>query len=217
MHCSNCRYCWLCTIIVCDCCETRLNLMPTVYSLLDWCVSIWCKSCWSKSAAGLFSDLPLPPCLNMINLFHLAWAESVRSVGSCEGAAQVLVHPAPSGALKPHYLPEIELCIKVLVIFFLRRKKREMCLEGYFASAAGRSVHIGRDGFSWSFPRLPVKLHPQFIIGDVLCFPSFSVSLHHLSSSLPISSLISSQTQAEVSLYAIWSCLTEDLTRLWSE
>ena len=50
-------------------------------------------------------------------------------------------------------------------------------------------MHTDHSGLSPSFPRFPVKLHPYFIIGDVICFPSFSVSLRELSSPLLSGSL----------------------------
>lgn len=62
----------------------------------------------------------------------------------------------------------------------------------YWHSLWERDVDDG--GLSPDFPRPLVKLHPQFIIGDVLAFPSFSLSF------LQLSSLLDQQPDTNMSL-----------------
>lgn len=110
------------------------------------------------------------------------------------------------------------LTVLTKFLFVLKRDKKRggRCPGDCFTSAAFGSVHVDHSGLSPGSPGLPVELHPQSIIGDVLRFPSFSVSLHHLSSPLPSGSLTSTQTPAEVCLHAVWSCLAEGLMSPWS-
>lgn len=159
---------------------------------VDWSRSVL----WSKAAdRGVLrvcsSDLPLPCCLDSVNLSHFAWAKAVRWRGVwrlLQGGwswspsrhctiwrAETMLFSWNVTAYHSYFL--------IITVF----KKVGGVATACFTSAACESVHVNRGSLYPSFPRLPIQQHPQFIIAIVLLLSSVSclITLTPKSSLLP--------------------------------
>lgn len=115
-----------------------------------------------------FSDLLLPCCFNSINL-----SPNLSDGG---GYLELWNHTA---CLKFSCISKLLLvCLSSFGFCFEEENKGMFRGMLYWCNLWG---DMDDADLSPNFPKPLVKLHPQFITGDVLAFPSFSLSFLHLS------------------------------------